>query len=116
MIGALAQLLMFQLFGEIVVGIFDLPLPGPVVGMLLLFVTLLVRGSISPTLKETSQGLLRQLGLLFVPAGVGIITYFPLIQQEWLPIVATLIGSTLLTLGITALTMCFFVRRTGKTT
>jgi len=105
-------LLLFQLIGEIIVRILDLPFPGPVVGMMLLFFTLLIRGSISPDLKETVQGLLKQLSLLYVPAGVGIMTHFALIQSEWLPIFASLVGSTLITLAVTALTMSLLMRRT----
>lgn len=113
MIGALALLLLFQMMGEILVRVLNLPFPGPVAGMLLLFCMLLLRGSISPAIKETAQSILRNLALLFVPAGVGIIVYIPLIRAEWLPITATLIVSTLVTLAITALTMCFLVRRTS---
>jgi len=45
------------------------------------------------------------MGLLFVPAGVGIIATASLLRQEWLPIVAGLIGSTVLSLAVTGLVM-----------
>jgi holin-like protein len=111
MIGALATLFVFQLAGEVLVRAFDLPFPGPVLGMLLLFVTLKVRGSLPQTLQQTSQTMLSHLSLLFVPAGVGVMRHFDLIAQEWVPILITILLSTLLTIGITALTMCWMVRR-----
>ncbi|MGF1546609.1 MAG: LrgB family protein [Thiotrichales bacterium] len=42
MLGALTVLLVFQLVGEVVVQWLGLPVPGPVCGMLLLFVALTV--------------------------------------------------------------------------
>jgi holin-like protein len=114
MVGGLTILLLFQLAGELITTGFDLPIPGPVIGMGLLFVALLVRGRESDAgnqpglpagLERAAQGLLDHLSLLFVPAGCGVITYSALIRQEWLPITVSLIGSTLLTIAVTALTM-----------
>ncbi|MFM8501229.1 MAG: CidA/LrgA family protein, partial [Fluviibacter sp.] len=40
MLAALTWLLLYQLTGEILVHVLDLPVPGPVIGMALLFLTL----------------------------------------------------------------------------
>lgn len=111
--GAMAVLLLFHLLGEILVRLLGLPLPGPVAGLVLLFLVLLWRGGVPPALKETGQGLLRHLSLLFIPAGVGVMEYFALIQAEWLALIATLVGSTLLTVVVTAFTMRLLLRRFG---
>ncbi|MGF1643712.1 MAG: CidA/LrgA family protein [Thiotrichales bacterium] len=102
MIGALTLLLVYQLVGEVAAQLLRLPIPGPVVGMLLLFVTLIFRGEASASLRTTANGLLRHLSLLFVPAGVGVMVHGDLIAAEWLPIIAALVGSTALTLVVTA--------------
>lgn len=114
MIGALTILLLFQLVGEAIVYTLHLPVPGPVVGMLLLFATLMVRGSLPSTLKDTAQGLLKQLNLLFVPAGVGVMAHFALIRAEWFAMFITLVSSTLITIAVTALTMNALVAKGGK--
>lgn len=112
MIGGLALLLLAQLLGEVIAGLSGVPIPGPVVGMLLLFVTLLVssrKGAdacrICPHLESASQGLLAHLSLLFVPAGTGVVAYVALIRQEWLPIAVALLGSTIIAIAVTAITM-----------
>lgn len=105
MIQALTILLLFQLAGEVITLMLALPIPGPVIGMLLLFCALLLRGNLSPTLNETARGLLAHLSLLFVPAGVGVMAHFALLQSEWLAILLILVGSTLVALAITALSM-----------
>lgn len=114
MLGALATILLFQLIGEIIVQLFELPIPGPVIGMVILFLTLIYRGSLPENLKITAHGLLKQLGLLFVPAGSGIIAYTALIEKEWLPIMITLVVSTVLTIGVTALIMQAIVKFSAK--
>jgi holin-like protein len=105
MIAAMTVLLVYQLVGEIAVVAFRLPVPGPVVGMALLFVSLMVRGTVSEDLRDTAQGLLRHLSLLFVPAGVGVMAHLHRLTREWLPISVSLVFSTLLTIAVTALVM-----------
>jgi holin-like protein len=103
MINALLVLLVYQLIGEVLARTLSLPLPGPVLGMLLLFATLFLRGGIPTPLRATAETLLQHLALLFVPAGVGIMVHLNLLRNHWLPILATLILGTLLTMSVTAL-------------
>jgi holin-like protein len=105
MIGSLVALLGFQLLGEVLVRSLGLPLPGPVVGMLLLFLMLHLRGGLPEALRVTAQGVLQQLSLLFVPAGVGVMAHIGLISSEWLPVLLVIVVSTLATMLVTALTM-----------
>ena len=99
------MLLVYQLIGEVLVQLLRLPVPGPVVGMLLLFVTLLMRGDAPASLRDTANGLLGHLSLLFVPAGVGVMLHFHRLATEWLPIIVALVASTVITIGVTALVM-----------
>ncbi len=94
-----------ELIGELVAVLLDLPIPGPVIGMALLFVGLLIRGAAPRPLEQVADGLLRHLSLLFVPAGVGVMMHAELIAHELLPITIALVVSTLLTIAVTALLM-----------
>jgi holin-like protein len=105
MLTALTVLLVYQLVGEITVVALRLPIPGPVVGMALLFVTLIVRGAVKEDLRQTANGLLQHLSLLFVPAGVGVMAHLGRLTHEWLPITVSLVLSTLATIAVTALVM-----------
>jgi holin-like protein len=98
-------LLIYQLVGEAMVLYLKLPVPGPVMGMVLLFITLLVRNRTPESLNSASTALLSHLSLLFVPAGVGMMVHFQRIGNEWLPISLAIIVSTVLTLVLTALIM-----------
>lgn len=105
MIESLTLLLVCQLIGEAIVRLADLPVPGPVIGMVLLFAYLAVRKTVPEDLGKTAGGLLDHLSLLFVPAGVGVILHLDLVAAEWPAIGAALIVSTLATIAVTALLM-----------
>lgn len=94
-----------QLIGEIIITATGLPVPGPIVGMGVLFVGLLVRGSLPDELAATANTLLANLSLLFVPAGVGVMLHAEVIKAEIIPISIALVISTLLAVGVTALVM-----------
>ncbi len=87
-----------QLIGEIIVGVSGLPVPGPVLGMILLFISLLTTGNVSEGLAQAGDGLLKYIGLLFVPAGAGISAYLGLIAKHWDVILLASVTSTILTL------------------
>lgn len=111
MLGALTTLLLYQLTGEVLVRALNLSVPGPVLGMLLLFATLWWRGGPNKDLKETSQTLLSHLSLLFVPAGTGIIVHLHRVADEWQALTLSLLLSTAASLAITALVMKFMLAR-----
>ena len=110
MIESLTVLLVCQLAGEVVARAVGLPLPGPVIGMAILFVILVVRGRVPESLQQTTRSILDHLALLFVPAGVGVMLYLPLIADQWLPIVAAIVVGTLVTIAITAWIMSAILR------
>lgn len=101
-LNGITLLLVYQLVGEVTVRLLGLPIPGPVLGMVMLFITLLVRGYTPTSLDHASGALLSHLSLLFVPAGVGMMVHFDRIAAEWLPITLALFFSTLITMVVTA--------------
>jgi len=108
-------LLLFQCAGEAVSHVLGLPVPGPVVGMLLLFVALRIRDRIPDSIGVAADALARHLSLLFVPAGVGVMMYFGRLAGEWLPIVVALVVSTVIALAVAALTFAALARRAEDT-
>ena len=115
MIAALTWLLLYQLTGEVLARVLSLPVPGPVIGMALLFCTLVVRGHmgrpIPQSMQHTANVLLQHLSLLFVPAGTGVMIYLQLIANEWLPITTALIVSTGGGMAVTALILSALMQR-----
>jgi holin-like protein len=111
MIEAITAVLLCQLAGEGVARGLGLPVPGPVIGLLILFLGLVARGRLKPDatpVQETPLGvfagfLLAHLSLLFVPAGVGIIGQADVLARHGLGLVVALVASTAAALAVTAL-------------
>ena len=112
MIGALAALLVCQLAGEVAARALGLPVPGPVIGMVLLFAALMLRGREAPKdLTRTADGLLGNLGLLFVPAGVGVVIHLPVLARDWAPISLAVLAGTLAAIAATGRLAQWLLRR-----
>ncbi|EEE44191.1 CidA/LrgA family protein [Roseibium alexandrii] len=101
----LTVILACQLIGELITVASGLPIPGPVIGMVLLLAGLLIKGGIPDELATVGDAFLTNLSLLFVPAGVGVMLHITLIGEEGLAITLALIGSTLATIAVTAVVM-----------
>src|ERR1700681_4724586 len=107
MIASLSLILLCQLAGEVMVRGLGLPMPGPVIGLLLLLVLLvardrfavLARGPLQGDgVEDASRGLLANLSLLFVPAGVGVVQKLDLVAAHGIAVVAVLAVSVVVTL------------------
>jgi len=113
MLEALATLLVFQLIGESLAHLAGLPIPGPVLGMALLFLAWPALGALHARLTTVADTLLANFGLLFVPAGVGVMLHAGLIAAWWAPLLLGVVLSTALTMGATAWLFQALRRRRG---
>ena len=98
MLEALAALLAFQLLGEVIARLSGLPVPGPVIGMTLLFLAWPALGKLQERLGSVADTLLANFGLLFVPAGVGVMLHAGLIALWWAPLLAAVAISSAVTM------------------
>lgn len=94
-----------QVAGDVIHQASGIPLSGPIIGMILLLAALTVRGGASDEFCQSGQTTLGYLSLFFVPPGVGIMQYLPLLRAHWLPVLLALIASTALAMVSAALVM-----------
>ena len=100
----LAWLLVFQSMGEVLSRAFSLPLPGPVLGLMLLLPALrfpLVREAVA----ECATFLLAHLSLLFVPVGVGVVTHLDVVAQYGVRLLVVVVVSTWIGMAVTGLVL-----------
>ncbi|HEU6442197.1 MAG TPA: CidA/LrgA family protein [Microvirga sp.] len=121
MIVSLTVILLCQLIGEVIARGFGWPVPGPVLGMLILLAVLSLRGRIRKTVPEfgraldsTGKGLLAHLSLLFVPASVGVVQRLDVLAAYGAGLVAALAVSTFITLAVTVATFVAVSRLSGS--
>jgi holin-like protein len=105
MLEQIARVMFWLCIGEVAAKSGLLPLPAPVSGLVLLYAELTFRGKLPDDLGILADRLLHFLGMLFVPAGVGVIAYLDLLKAEAIPIFASVIGGTATTLFITMFVM-----------
>ncbi|CAA2099306.1 MULTISPECIES: CidA/LrgA family protein [Methylobacterium] len=117
MIVSLTLILLAQLVGEALARGAALPVPGPVIGMALLLLFMVVRDRwrgqaarilaaplVDGTLERSGKGLLAHLSLMFIPAGAGIVGRLDVLEAHGLALACVVVVSTLATLTATALT------------
>lgn len=96
-------ILFFYFLGEFVSSLIDGFIPGSVIGMVLLFLALVLK-AVKPTkVRRMSAMLTDNMGIFFVPAGVGLMTTFGIISQYWVVIVTASVVSTILVIATVAL-------------
>lgn len=99
----LLYILSFSLLGEVLSKVFTLPIPGSVIGMLLLFLALQFKLLKVKDVETVGGFLLGNLSILFLPAGVGIMVYFPVIKDTWWLLLIISLLTTAFTIGFVGL-------------
>ncbi|MEF3048333.1 CidA/LrgA family protein [Pseudotabrizicola sp. L79] len=112
MLHALLLILSCQLAGEALARAAGLPLPGPVLGMIVLLGLMLASARITALVRPVAQGILAHLSLLFVPAGVGVVGHLATLGSQTLAILTAILVSTVLAIGVGALTFVAVARLT----
>jgi len=112
MLNSIFTIFLFQLVGEFIQKFFEISIPGPVIGLILLLTVLLIKNkySNSPTnlendLMRSCQSLINYLPLLFIPVGVGVVMHLSLLEENLISVISIIILGTLLTLALTGFIM-----------
>lgn len=111
LLNGLLVLLVFQCCGEAINAYFDLGLPGPVLGMMLLFVMLCLLGFTPTPVVKSSELLIPLLALMFLPAATGIFFLGPRFDDQWPAIIGSLVIATVLSLLFNGLLMKWLAGR-----
>lgn len=112
MIDGLVQILIWQGMGELISKFFIPDIPGPVIGLLLLLSFLVIKGQVNQPLGMVADTFRQHLGLLFVPASVGVVLFLPDLKTHGLAVTLALLVSVVLTIAVTALVLKFFWKAT----
>ena len=112
MIFGLVQILLFQSLGELISQLLLPTLPGPVIGLVLLVLWLVIRKGVNAELAMVADGFSQHLGLLFVPAAVGVVLFLPQLKANALAIISALVGSVVLTIAASALVSRLLSKKT----
>lgn len=98
-------ILFFSLIGEAISTFFQLPVPGSIIGLVLLFLALEFKVVRLRHIFHVGEFLLANMTILFLPAGVGVMNYIKVILPNILPIAIITFGALILNI----LTIAFIV-------
>ena len=122
MLNSIFVILFFQLVGEFIQKFLELSVPGPVIGLFLLLIILLMSKknyykipiNFQINLINSAENLLNYLPLLFIPVGVGVVMHLSLLEDNLVPVMLVIIIGTLLTLAVTAFVMDQLLKEVNK--
>ncbi|WP_410509374.1 CidA/LrgA family protein [Methanosarcina hadiensis] len=114
MLKQFSVILCIYFLGELLQKMFELPVPGNILGMLILFFFLLSGIIKLEMIDRISRFLLENLAFFFLPAGVSLITCFSVLEGKWTAILGVSIISTVVVLSVTGLTVEFVKKLTQK--
>ena len=122
MLRAIFVIFFFQLLGEAIKKFFEMRIPGPVLGLILLLIVLIFLKKFKTVaitnLKDdvinTSNYILNYLSLLFVPIGVGVVMHLSYLENNLFKVLIIVFISTILTIGLTAFLMEKINKRINK--
>jgi holin-like protein len=103
MLKSLFYIFLFLFSGEAVRYFFDLPVPGNVIAMMLIFFALKAGVLKLEAVKPASDKLIKYMVLFFVPYGVGLMDFVDVIKANWLSLTIAAVASTIITLYVTAI-------------
>ena len=114
MLSGIVTLLLFTVIGNLISDGLKLPVPGSVIGLILLVAYIQLKGGVDEPLEKVSQFCIRYLAVLFVPGCVGIFFLTDLLQQQWLPLSLAILVATPVSLVLTALLMQWLLKYFGQ--
>jgi putative effector of murein hydrolase LrgA (UPF0299 family) len=110
MIAGLVEILVFQGIGEVVSRFLVPIVPGPVVGLVLMLGWLQLRKRVPASVDLVASALTQHLGLLFVPAAVGVVMFWPHLRSHAVAVACALVVSVVLTIAVSAIVLRVLAR------
>lgn len=93
-------ILIFSFLGELLRFLIPLSIPGSIYGLVLLFIALMTGIVKIPQVKEASKFLIEIMPLVFIPAGVGLLTSWDVLQPILLPVAVITVVSTIVVMVV----------------
>lgn len=104
-------ILAISFVGEVLKYIIPLPIPASIYGLVILFVALETRLIKLSSVKDTAKFLIEIMPLMFIPAGVGLLDSWGVLQPVILPVAVITIVSTIIVMGVSGVVTQAVIRR-----
>lgn len=107
-------ILVINFVGIIIQNLFHLPLPGTILGMLILFILLWTKVLKVESIEKVCDFLILNMIIFFLPPAVELLEYMTLLKTGFLKILILLVATTVITMVVTGKTVDFCIKRMEK--
>lgn len=104
-------ILMVSFLGEILRVLLPFPIPASVYGLILMLAALKTGIIKIRQVKETAEFLIEAMPVMFIPAGVGLMTSWEILKPVCLPVIVTTIVTTVFVMAVTGRVTQFVIKR-----
>lgn len=102
------------LVGELLSTSLHLPIPGNILGLVILFILLCTKIVKVDNISNVTNFLLDHLAFFFIPAGVGLMTSLGIIKSTWWQLLIVCVLTTTIIIGVTGIIVQAISRRTKE--
>jgi holin-like protein len=114
MIKQYAIIFLITYLGELISKFIIFPFPGPIIGMLILLFLLEFKILKLVFVEKGAKTILLNLAIFFIPPGVGLISALDILNGNITKIIITMVITTIITMGVTGLTVQYLINRRKK--
>lgn len=102
------------LFGELLSSLLHLPIPGNILGMIILFILLYTKVVKVENISNVTNFLLDHLAFFFIPAGVGLMASIGIIKATWWQLLVVCLLTTIIIIGTTGVVVQIISKKKNK--
>lgn len=107
-------ILAISFIGEVLKYVVPLPIPASIYGLVILFIALETGIMKLSAVKDTAKFLIEIMPLMFIPAGVGLLESWGVLQPVILPVAVITVVSTIIVMGVSGVVTQGVIRREKK--
>lgn len=104
-------ILLVSFLGELLYAVLPFPVPASVYGLILMLAALKTGILKVDQVKGAAEFLIEAMPVMFIPAGVGLMTSWPSLRPVWFPVLVITIVSTVAVMAVTGRVTQFVIRR-----
>lgn len=111
----IAIIMAFSLAGELLNALIPLPVPASIYGLILMFLALYFGAIKLEHVKETAKLLIEWMQVMFIPAAVGLMAVWNIVEKNLLAYLIIMVVSTLVVFAVSGrMTQLFLTKKGGE--
>ena len=107
-------IILVSCIGELLYYLLPLPIPATIYGLVIMLGLLIFKIVPLSAVKETAEFLIEIMPVMFIPAGVGLIVYWPQLKNIIIPVCVIMVISSILVMLVTGKVSDLLIRLSNE--